>query len=349
MNPNLFNISWKVPEEVYRADPSLSYSTIARFAREGFSNLSHLFDRIETPSLTFGSAVDALITGGQEEFDKAFIVAEFPEISDNLQTIAKTLFSKFSTTHRSIDSIDENILAEIGASCGFYANEKYKNYRVKLIKEGCQEYYNIMYAAQGKTILSTQTKSQVDAAVNALKTSPATQFYFQPDSPFDASVQRFYQLKFKATFFGIDYRCMLDEVIVDHTAKTIQPIDLKTTSHPEWEFFHSFIQWSYHIQARLYYRILKANIEKYDAFQGYTILPYKFIVVNKNTLIPLVWEYNDTFKTGTLTYGKYNQIICKDPFDLGRELSLYLTTRPEVPVGINKEKSNSLTDKLKEL
>ena len=349
MNPNLSKISWKVSEEVYRADLALSYSTIARFAREGFSNLSHLFDRIETPSLTFGSAVDALITGGQEEFDRAFIVAEFPEISDNLQTIAKTLFDKFSTTHRSIDSIDENILAEIGASCGFYANEKYKNYRVKLIKEGCQEYYNIMYAAQGKTILSTQTKSQVDATVNALKTSPATQFYFQPDSPFDTSVQRFYQLKFKATFFGIDYRCMMDECIVDHNAKTIQPIDLKTTGHPEWEFFNSFIQWQYQIQARLYYRILKANIEKYDAFQGYTILPYKFIVVNKNTLTPLVWKFEDTFRTGTLIYGKSNQIICRDPFDLGKELSFYLSTRPQVPMEISIENSNSLINKLKEL
>jgi hypothetical protein len=191
MNPNLFNISWRVTEEEYRADPALSYSTLARFAREGFSKLNHLFDKIETPSLTFGSAVDSLITGGQEEFDKSFIVAEFPTISDNLQVIANTLFNNYSNNYRCINDIGDDIIAEVGAACGFYANDKYKNYRVKLIKEGCQEYYSLMYAAQGKTILDTDTKSQVDAAVNALKTHPSTQFYFQPDSPFEPNIQRF--------------------------------------------------------------------------------------------------------------------------------------------------------------
>ena len=69
MRKSLKDISWDVTEEVYREDPALSYSTLARYEREGFNNLSKLFNRIETPSLTFGSAVDSIITGGQEEFD----------------------------------------------------------------------------------------------------------------------------------------------------------------------------------------------------------------------------------------------------------------------------------------
>lgn len=45
-------ISWDVSEEIYRADPALSYSTLARYEREGFNNLDKLFDKLETPSLT---------------------------------------------------------------------------------------------------------------------------------------------------------------------------------------------------------------------------------------------------------------------------------------------------------
>ena len=67
---SLYDISWQVSEKEYRADPALSYSTLARYEREGFNNLDKLFDRLETPSLTFGSAVDSIITGGQEEFDE---------------------------------------------------------------------------------------------------------------------------------------------------------------------------------------------------------------------------------------------------------------------------------------
>ena len=66
MNKSLYDISWKVDEPTYRADPALSYSTLARYEREGFNNLDKLFDRIETPSLVFGSCVDTLITGNEE-------------------------------------------------------------------------------------------------------------------------------------------------------------------------------------------------------------------------------------------------------------------------------------------
>ena len=67
---SLKEISWDVDEATYRADPALSYSTIARYEREGFNNLDKLFDKLDTPSLTFGRAVDSTITGGQAEFDK---------------------------------------------------------------------------------------------------------------------------------------------------------------------------------------------------------------------------------------------------------------------------------------
>ena len=342
MIPNLYDISWKVDEPTYRNDKSLSYSTLARYSREGFNKLDRLFDQIDTPSLIFGSAVDALITGGQKEFDENFIVAEFPDISDNLQTITRILFDRYNNSFRRISDIDDEILAEVGKECNYYAGDNYKKTRVKKIKEECQEYYNIMYAARGKKILNTATKTQVDNAVRVLKEDIATKFYFAKDSPFNG-IQRFYQLKFKATLSGVDYRCMADLIVVDHKNKTIQPIDLKTSSHTEWNFFESFVQWSYHIQARLYWRIILYNVQRHPEFAGYTVLPYKFIVVNKFTLTPLVWDFEDTCTYGTLYYGKDKQIECRDPFELGKELHYYLTVHPNVPKGINVNGSNSLT------
>lgn len=343
MKPDLKKISWNVDEATYREDPALSYSTLARFEREGFSNLDKLFDKIETPSLTFGSAVDALITGGKDEFDANFIVCEFPPISDSLQTIAKTLFNLYSNEHRTIETIPDDILAEVGASCDFYSNDKYKNYRVKLIKENCQEYYNIMYVAQGKKILDTETFNQVDAAVRALKESNTTKFFFEKDNPFDDNIQRYYQLKFKSTLNGVNYRCMADLIVVDHNNKTIQPIDLKTSGHPEWDFYHSFILWHYDIQARLYWRIIKDNISRYEEWKEYKVLPYKFIVVNKNTLTPLVWNYEDTICKGTLKYGMNEDILCRDPEDIGKELNEYLEVKHNIPINFTASSNgNSL-------
>ena len=99
---SLRSISWDVSEETYRADPALSYSTLARYEREGFNNIDKLFDKIETPSLVFGSAVDAIITGGQEEFNERFMVAEFPSTPDSITKIVKSLFSQYRDSYRSL-------------------------------------------------------------------------------------------------------------------------------------------------------------------------------------------------------------------------------------------------------
>ena len=106
----LRDISWQVDEETYRADHALSYSTLSRYAREGFDNLDTLFDKIETPSLTFGSAVDALVTGGQEEFDKNFLVAEFPPITESVEKMVRALFDECYQAYSLLNDIPNEVI-----------------------------------------------------------------------------------------------------------------------------------------------------------------------------------------------------------------------------------------------
>lgn len=244
---SLRDISWQVDEPTYRADPALSYSTLARYEREGFNNLDKLFDRIETPSLIFGSCVDTLITGNEEEFNQLFMVAELDNnLSDTLVTIVKKLFNDFKDKYHALKDIpDDDIITSIEDIQ--WNNHWLPKTRVKKIKEVCAGYYGLLYLADEKTIISTQTYNDVQNTVDRLKTSDATKFYFEPDHMFDDSIQRFYQLKFKATFNGIDYRCMADEIIVFHDKKLVVPVDLKTSSKTEWDFYKSFIEWRYEI------------------------------------------------------------------------------------------------------
>lgn len=341
MEKRLYDISWQVDEAAYRQDKALSYSTIAKFTREGFNNLTHLFDKVETPSLTFGSAVDAIITGGQEEFDKNFIVADFPETPDTIVKIVKDCFKEFSTAYRNLSDIPDAKIIDRAAIYAYQNNWKPET-RAKVIKEKGEEYYRLLYIAGGKTILNTELNQVIKNAVNALQTSEATKFYFAPNNPFDTRYYREYQLKFKASFDEVSYRCMSDLLITDYQNKIVYPIDLKTSSHTEWDFYDSFIQWCYYHQARLYWRIIRATMDKDPFFKEFKLADYKFIVVNKNTLTPLVWEYKDTQKTGTLYYGKNNQIVCRDPFDVGKELSYYLHYNPAVPKDITIKDPNDI-------
>lgn len=337
----LSEITLNISEEEYRADPALSYSTLAKYEREGFNNLDKLFDKLETPSLTFGSAVDSIITGGQEEFDERFMVAEFPSTPDSIIKIVKRLFNSFKDKFTSINDIPNHDIIYITQEESYQLNWKPET-RAKVIKEKGEEYYNLLYIAGDRTILNTNTYQDVCNAVRALKESEATKFYFADNNPFEPNIERFYQLKFKACLEGIDYRCMADCLICNTKDKIIIPIDLKTSSHTEWDFYKSFIDWFYHIQARLYWRIIRDNLDRDEYFKDFTLSEYKFIVINRKTLTPLVWNCPFTMAKGTLTFGKNNQIIMRDPFEIGKELHHYLTSRPEVPIGVEKIGVNDL-------
>lgn len=348
MNKSIKELAWDVTESEYRKDPALSYSTLSRFEREGFNNIEHLFDKTETPSLTFGSAVDSIITGGQEEFDSRFMVAEFPATPDSIIKIVKDVFREFNSTHRCLSDVPDVEIIGRASAYNYQPNWKPET-RAKVIKEKGFEYYNLLYLAGNKTILDTNTYQDICNAVDALRNSETTKFYFAPNNPFEPDIERFYQLKFKACLEGIDYRCMADCLLVDTKNKFIVPIDLKTSSHTEWDFYKSFVDWFYHIQARLYWRIIRDNLDRDEYFKDFILVDYKFIVVNRKTLTPLVWDCPFTTVRGTLTFGKNNQIIMRDPCEIGKELSYYLSSRPKVPRGINLTGSNNLSTWLNKL
>lgn len=242
---SLYDISWQVTEPEYRADSALSYSTLARYEREGFNNLDKLFTRVESPSLTFGSAVDTLMTGSEEEFNQNFMVAELTAPpSDTLVLIVKRLFDSFKDKYHAIKDIPNDDLLMCIDDIQ-WNNHWLPATRVKKIKEDCAGYYGLLYLADGKTILSSNTYNDVVNTVDKLKSADSTRFYFEPNNVFDNTIERFYQLKFKYTFNDVDYRCMADLIIVFHDAKVVVPVDLKTSSKYEWDFYKSFLDWRY--------------------------------------------------------------------------------------------------------
>jgi hypothetical protein len=334
----LKDISWQVDEPTYRADPALSYSTLAKYEREGFDKLDKLFEHISTPSLTEGSAVDAIITGGEEEFNANFTVLDI-NLTDGGKDTCQQLLA-IGLPFNDFSEIPEEIVSNAAKAAGFWQADKWDKVRYKKVLEtgNIAEYYNAMLHSN-KTILNTETFQQILAMVRALRESPATAGYFADNDEL-SPIRRYYQLKFKATFEGVKYRIMADDILVDYERKVIWPTDLKTSGKAEWNFEHSFLQWSYMIQSRLYWRVIKANLMKDSYFKDFTLMPYRFIVVNKHTLTPLVWEFPLTKTVGTLVDEEGNEY--RDPFEIGKELQGYLNLRPQVPNGITMEGVNTI-------
>lgn len=339
---SLRDISWQVTEPEYRADPALSYSTLSRYEREGFNNLDKLFERIESPSLVFGSAVDTLITGSEEEFDQQFMTAQLDNPpSDTLVTITKRLFDRWSKAYPNIVDIPNDCIISTIPDIQ-WNNHWLPSTRAKKIKEDCAAYYKLLYLSEGKTILNNYVYQDVLNTVDKLKSADSTRFYFEKDNAFDDNIERLYQLKFKATFNGVEYRCMSDLLVVIHDKKLVVPVDLKTSYKPEWDFYKSFTEWRYDIQARLYWRIIRHNMDQDPYFKDFKLADYRFIVANKKTLTPLVWLFEGAQKMGDIV--TKDNVILRDPFTIGEELNGYLIDRPAVPNGIELVKPNKLED-----
>ena len=337
---SLKDISWNISEPDYRLDPALSYSTLAKYERGGFGNLDHLFDTVESPSLSFGSAVDCMITDGEEAFNAAYIVSDIPNMEPSIEPIVKEVYRQFKDSYTNINDIPDSGLMPIISQYGYQPRWKPET-RCKVIREKGAQYYQTMFMAKDRTILTQDVYNRVFACVRALKDSPQTQKYFCEDNPFD-DIERCYQLKFKETLNGIDYRCMADLIIVDHKNKRIIPCDLKTSSHREYDFYKSFLEWSYQIQARLYWRIIKKALSKDEYFKNFSLEDYRFIVVNNtDNPMPLVWRFGMTASIGDI---ELKNSILRDPETIGKELKHYLDEQPRVPNGIKIEGVNELSE-----
>lgn len=335
---SLKSISWLVEEEEYRADPAYSYSTIAKFDREGFDKLDTLFDKVESPSLLFGSCVDTLLTDGQKAFDERFMVADFTAVSDAIRKIVDEAFNLFSTEYNTLSAIPDNKLSALVDTFEFQKNWKLETRVKKVIADG-SDYYSLLYVAGTKQIITSELYQDVVNCVDILRNSASTRWYFQKDNPFASDVERLYQLKFKGEYEGIPLRIMADLIIVDHENKVIIPCDLKTSYKEEWNFWKSFIEWRYYIQANLYAEIIRQNIEKDEYFKDFKILDYRFIVICNRTRVPLVWEWP---YTKTETDFSINSTVFTNWRNTVKRLDYYLKSKPSVPEGIKLLDTNNI-------
>ena len=372
------DISLDITEAEYRADGAIHYSALAAFERGGFHAVAHINDKKETDALTFGSIVDTMLTDSMEAFREQYHVTVMPDnMSSQIKNVVDTLFLNYQDSCFSIDEIPEvailSILNDINYGKG-WRNET----RLAKVREPGREYYRQMKLAQGKTVISDEMYQDALNCVNALRTSPNTKPIFERDSPF-SNIEHCYQFKFRAYIklkqqgpvndynvvgtYGlsssqeeelinagyIPVTIMADDIIVNHEKKVIFPFDLKTSSHFEDEFYKSVADWNYYIQARLYYRVIKANMIRDPYFKEFELKDYNFVIVNKKSLVPLVWNYSDTQKFGTLYYGKNKQIIAHDPYDLAVQLWHYIHDDCVVADGITLAKPNNLVEYLNNL
>ena len=80
---------------------------------------------------------------------------------------------------------------------------------------------------------------------------------------------------FQFRFNGVDCKCELDGIVVDHDKKRIIPFDYKTTGDMILNFPKNVFKYGYDKQAVFYTEALRSQ------YPDYKIHPFRFIVVNR--------------------------------------------------------------------
>lgn len=335
------DLSMNLPEQEYHDYPAWSYSIIAKYAKEGFGALATLHEKtIPTPSMEFGSLFDSIITKGKKTLDEYAVYSRtIPAAEKNvidslvkLNTGAK-LFSEFS----------DEVMTKVMEDCQYYTRWSFDTKMKHLIEYA--DYLEI--AASGKKLVSQTDWSDAMEMARIFRTDPYLKTLFGIKN--SANVEYLYQKQYTINYTldsgkEVTLKIMPDLMKIDHSNKTIQLVDLKTSSIPAWNFKENFIKFRYDIQAHLYSDCI-SRLVKNTELQDYTILPYLFTDISRSDKVPVTYLYDQTdiSQSNGFTYTMHDKTYTyKHWTTLLEEILSYEEVSAKVPNYINVDKPNDL-------
>lgn len=306
-------------EQQYRNLKAIHYSQIKDYMDKGFSSLFDNKEESTTPSLVFGSLVDVLITR-PEDFNFIYTLDTLG-ITPKEEEILSYIYNKTDGG----TTIDNWVIA--GATAYYPDNWKVET-KVNKINKLIKDKYDYYCSTVGKILIqqtlyndALQCSSLVKNILNSIVSNPSNDY------------KVYYQAKLQQTIDEVPYKCMFDVLLVDYTNKNILPIDIKTTSKLEYEFPKSYLQYKYYIQANLYTDMLQYIVNTYPDFKEYTIKPFTFIVINKVSQTPMIWQHS--YMSELPDYKPY-----------AKEIHTIFSNNLSYPIGVSNTKVNSIKEYL---
>lgn len=337
---SLKEYSLNLPENEYHQYPAWSYSVIARYAKDGFSAIPTLHDPITpTDSMEFGSLFDSILTRGKKTLDE-YVVNE----TDVPNAEKKALDYILTCTTEHFDDLSPEFVTTLCDQCQYQSRLKAETRYQKL--SAYKDYYETRLS--GKKMVSKDDWDDALEMARVFRNDPYLKTIFGTKNTED--VEYIYQPQFCEDYMldsgkTVQVKIMPDLLIVDHHNQTIQPVDLKTSTVPGWNFKENFLKYRYDIQAHVYSDILALVLNKDPEYCEYGILPYLFTDISRSDKVPVTWVYpqNDesqangfAFSIGdrTYTYKSWQTLL--------DEILAYEESKAKVPSYIRLDGPNDL-------
>lgn len=335
---SLKEYSLNLTEKAYHEYPAWSHSLIARYADKGFAAIAKLHEPMTpTPSMEFGSLFDTILTRGRE-------VMDYYTVSDYVPTEGpkKVMDRLLVDTTVPFDEIPLEMIDNATMECSYYTNRSLDS-RIKELSKA-KPYYEMRRS--GKTVVSTADWKDAMEMATRFRTDPYLSNLFGTTS--NNRIEYLYQTQFLVKVWLpsgrlVEFKFMPDLLVVNHDDKTVQPVDLKTSSVPGYDFAENFIRFRYDIQAQSYTEGLRIVLDGDPDYADYTILPYLFTDISRVDKIPVTYEYDPMSESqiNGLSFGQYTYKNWKTLLD---EIIDYEETEAVVPSYIKTDGPNDLLD-----
>ena len=289
-------------EASYRAVVMDSSSSLKDFSmdRKKYFRRYLMGEKIEekdNPAANMGRIVETLLME-PELFDEKFYMsacASSPtglmlEFVEALYQCTKAATNEYGEVTKSFEDISRDAYTLSGFKI------KYEAVIGKFVGSDAEIFYNEIrqVRANNLTVVTTQDIANAEKIVNELKTNFATKDIVNLVK--SARYGVFNQLQVEG--YTVDdhlFKSMMDKVVVDHNARTIQVYDLKCTWSVENFYEEYYLYRRAYIQAYLYNEAAKSlTLDAESELYGYTVIPPKFIVCDStNYYNPLIYTLDD--------------------------------------------------------
>ena len=295
-------------EQEYRDLELPSYSMLASIDKQGVDVVGGVKQDF---NLKFGSLVDMMCFEPHRVDDVFYKGSLVKPPTTNVKKICdlmihelfaekensiSALTRKKSKVYNSIKKYPQEII-DASLSLGVYKSYNDQKIVDTVIKAG-SEYFKDKIVSRGKNFIKPEMWQHAAHTAATLITHKFTAKYFAQNVP---GVEIIYQYKFDTEVNG--YRCkgMLDALVINHDAKLIFPVDLKTGESPCKEFPVLYTSHRYYIQGALYREALKSIVDKDFELADYVVKPFEFVYISKlNPNKPLKFSVSEDMHIASL-------------------------------------------------
>lgn len=288
-------------EAIYRAKAIDSSSSLKDFSldRKKYYRKYILGEDVEdkdTQAATTGRVVETLLLE-PEEFDNRFYMSACAEAPSALMLAFVNALYKYTkeatdddgNVTRSFEDISKDAYVESGFKI------KYEAVISKFVGSDAEIYYNEIRTVRAKnlTVITAEDVSNAEKIVEELRNNSVTKDVVNLVSSPRYTVYNQLQVE-GYTLDGHEFKSMMDKVVVDHEACTIQVYDLKCTWSVENFLEEYYLYRRAYIQALLYYKAALHFMNKTEDIRGYRVEPPRFIVCDStNYYNPLIYTLSD--------------------------------------------------------